>query len=818
MHPPHSDKFIGGKARGLELLRSNGLPTPNFYILDHLTLKKVVQGEITVIETLAEFGLTEDKIRSCLWAVRSSAEGEDSSEKSFAGQFKTLLNVTASSLQEAVSEVMQSYQRSSSYSEQLVKFGVIVQEMLDPDISGVFFTRDPLKPYSDQPVINIITGLGDKLVSGELSGLHIEFEKYHPNSSLASDIIVGEKYSAGQLVKVEKTSFELNDLIFPFIPTMIREGLKLEERLGEALDFEFAIKDNHFYWLQIRPITTRKIHEKFAVWDNTSVEANFPEITLPLSASFTAKTFYLAYGNGFKLLKFNTNVSKCAMADVAHMAGNIEGHLFYNVTAWQNLIYQLPFGQKLSRKLPDIWGMRETPFTPPKVVHSKVKKGFILLKLMSLFVFRSKKMRRDYLSLHEEYISKFDKGSLKEKSFIELIQLYVHIERSLGENWFAPVFNGLYAMIFQTALKRSIRNSKLIKKNPNYLNDVLMSDGEVISVQLVQQFQAILNDIIDRIELKQAFERSNNDEILETLRSDFPQFFQRINEYIERFGNRTNEGELKMETVSYQDDPLLFIEYIKSNIVHRKPTKTTQNRFNTSNALKETYPRNFVRRAWIGYLTKNYVARIKARENYRFMRTDTFAVIRSIFNEMGVKLADQAIIDHSRDLLYLELDELLNGNQKNFKQLIEARKTEYQSFNKNIGTNRFIECQGQFFAESEGEIELIDGEIKGIGCCSGNIEGIVHLIDSNADLSVDYSDKILIAGYFEPGWIHLFESAKGIISERGNLLSHTAIICRELNVPSIVGAKGILNFVKNGDRIKMDGARGVIKLNEGESL
>lgn len=64
----------------------------------------------------------------------------------------------------------------------------------------------------------------------------------------------------------------------------------------------------------------------------------------------------------------------------------------------------------------------------------------------------------------------------------------------------------------------------------------------------------------------------------------------------------------------------------------------------------------------------------------------------------------------------------------------------------------------------------------------------------------------------DPGWVFFLATAKGIISEKGSLLSHTAIISRELKIPSIVGVTNILDIIKTGDIIKMDGSKGTIEI------
>ena len=108
--------------------------------------------------------------------------------------------------------------------------------------------------------------------------------------------------------------------------------------------------------------------------------------------------------------------------------------------------------------------------------------------------------------------------------------------------------------------------------------------------------------------------------------------------------------------------------------------------------------------------------------------------------------------------------------------------------------------------------------IKGIGCSSGICRAKVKMIRSRVDILQVVSGFIFVGGNFEPGWINLFSQAAGIISERGNLLSHTAILCREIGIPSIVGAKHILSLVKEGDVLFMNGATGEIEIQHEDEI
>ena len=108
---------------------------------------------------------------------------------------------------------------------------------------------------------------------------------------------------------------------------------------------------------------------------------------------------------------------------------------------------------------------------------------------------------------------------------------------------------------------------------------------------------------------------------------------------------------------------------------------------------------------------------------------------------------------------------------------------------------------------------LSDNILFGTGTSVGVVEGEVLKIES-AELDIDTTDKILVTKMTDPGWVFLIKNSKGIIAEQGSLLSHTAIITRELKKPSVVNVKNAMTLLNDGDRIKIDGEKGTIEIIE----
>jgi pyruvate,water dikinase len=101
-------------------------------------------------------------------------------------------------------------------------------------------------------------------------------------------------------------------------------------------------------------------------------------------------------------------------------------------------------------------------------------------------------------------------------------------------------------------------------------------------------------------------------------------------------------------------------------------------------------------------------------------------------------------------------------------------------------------------------------ERKGTGCSAGRVTAVARVVSDPRAQSIA-SGEILIARHTDPGWIALFASASAIVVERGSLLSHSAIVARELGIPCVVGLKGATRWIRDGETIEVDGASGLVR-------
>ena len=86
----------------------------------------------------------------------------------------------------------------------------------------------------------------------------------------------------------------------------------------------------------------------------------------------------------------------------------------------------------------------------------------------------------------------------------------------------------------------------------------------------------------------------------------------------------------------------------------------------------------------------------------------------------------------------------------------------------------------------------------------------MRVVDDPRDVSLD-GDEILVAKRTDPGWITLFASCRGLLVEQGNLLSHAAIVAREMGLPAVVSLPGITERLQDGDVVRIDGETGTVE-------
>ena len=208
-----------------------------------------------------------DKLGTKYVAVRSSATAEDSRIDSWAGELETYLNTTKENLIENIKKCWASlytpralfYRVKRGLRRKHVSVAVVVQKMIQSEVSGVCFTVHPVTKDKNQMVIEAAWGLGEILVSGQITPdtYVIEKESFNildANINPQGKMIIRAKES-NKSVRVPKTKREQQKLSEEQIGELSKLCVKIENHYKDPQDIEWALEKNKFYIVQSRPIT-----------------------------------------------------------------------------------------------------------------------------------------------------------------------------------------------------------------------------------------------------------------------------------------------------------------------------------------------------------------------------------------------------------------------------------------------------------------------------------------------------------------------------------------------------------------------------------
>jgi rifampicin phosphotransferase len=197
-----------------------------------------------------------------------------------------------------------------------------------------------------------------------------------------------------------------------------------------------------------------------------------------------------------------------------------------------------------------------------------------------------------------------------------------------------------------------------------------------------------------------------------------------------------------------------------------------------------------------------------------------FARVRQLFLELGRRLHTADVLDDPRDVMYLEVDEVLafvdgRSTCASLRSLSALRRQEFRGYQNGPPPASRFDTRGPIyyghdFQRLQPRAAESGDERRGLGCSPGVVRGAVRIVTDprTTDLS---RRSILVAASTDPGWIMVFPSALGVIVERGSPLSHAAIVARELGIPAVVSVPGVTEWLRDGDWVEIDGGTGVVR-------
>ena len=824
--PRPPEPALGGKASALATLSAAGFAVPDWFAI--LPNSAVGAGTselpVAIVETIARHLPNTN-----LLAVRSSGSDEDHADQSFAGQFETFLNVTAADVPEHVRKVWESakservvaYRRERGLPPEIHPPCVIVQRMVDARVAGVAFTADPVTGRRGVTIVSAVAGLGDALVSGETDAdtWHVERD---------GSLTVTTAQAGKPCLRDEE------------VRAVVRLAREVEEFFHRPQDIEWAMEGDRLFLLQARPITSigglTDPDGPGIIWDDSNIAESYSGITTPLTFSFARRAYEEVYREFCRIL----GVSAQRIGDNEHvfrcMIGTHRGRVYYNLLSWYRVLALLP-GFQLNRSfMEQMMGVRES--LPPDMMEEFsgrvsgrdrwvdamdcVRTVVGLLRELSRL---PQTTARFHARLEAALASKgVCLGTFR---IDELVLRYREMERQLLRKWDAPLINDFFAMIFFGVL-RKLCLSWVGDADGTIHNDLLGAEGGIRSAEPARRIAELAAIAAQNPNVAEAL-ASSPGVIPRKALSEVPAFLQSLDAYLAEFGDRCLE-ELKLETPTLRDDPRPLFHAIVETA--RNPPRAagvagvpSAVRVAAEQRVADRLAHSPVKRRIFAWVLGQTRERIRGRENLRFERTRVFGEVRKIFVEIGRRLADQRRIHHPRDVFYLSLDEILSLADASMMlpdlgDLVRVRR-ELGAHWKSLPAppSRFRTSGAATLSariETMAAETAIEGDLRGTGCYPGVVRARVRVVTDPRNARIE-PGEILVAPRTDPGWILLFPSAAGLLVQHGSLLSHSAIIARELCIPAIVSIPGLLQTLGDGELVEMDGRTGTVRRLESPS-
>ena len=801
----------GGKAHALAASAAAGCSVPRFFVVtpDALgpdqSLAPAAACEIaTQLSQLTDQGFVR-------FAVRSSARSEDGTLNSHAGQFLTLLDVAPEGVPEAAARVIRSglgegithYRAAKGIASPELP-AVVVQGMVAASVAGVAFGADPVSGRTDQIVVSAVKGLADRLVAGE---------------------------EDGETWRIDKGAFEILEapeggvLTADRARAIARLCLRAESRKGRPQDVEWAFGPDGSgpYHLQDRPITSRLLptwtpESRLTVLDNSNIVESYPGLVSPLTFSFAVMVYARVYRSFLGMVGVTRRVIDAHASDLANMLSLVDGRIYYNLGSWYRLLSLLPLFSRNRQGMETMMGVSQP--IPEEALGATRRPGVIAaMRLIFGLLREAVLLRRTRSRFMARIAASVPSGGAEDLANMPLSALaaeYRRIEAALLDRWDAPIVNDFLCMMAYGGSRRLLERWAG-EKGLALHNDVMIGQGDIVSAkparlirkagEALAQAGAPLRDAIAGGEAHAAFTH--------------PVLGPQLRAYVHRFGDR-RIGELKLESPTLSDDPAPLLAAVVAASRRIGPAEPPA--IPVSAGLASLFAGQPMRR-WIASALLAYAkARVRDRENLRFERTRIFGRARRVFLAIGGAFAAIGRVAAAADVFFLTIDEVLGAAEghavtHDLAALIAVRKAEHARYAALPDPPERILVRGtvgdrgariQPVPKAAGSAVAQPQERRGTPCGSGRAAGSVRVIRDPITDQLQ-PGEVLVARHTDPGWVQHFVNAAAVVVERGSVLSHSAIVSRELGIPCVVALADACTWLSSGDLVEVDGSTGVVR-------
>jgi pyruvate,water dikinase len=811
----------------------------------------------TILESYAAIGTVQNPEYV---AVRSSGTAEDLAEASFAGQHDSYLDIRgADAVLDAVRRCWASlwtarataYRRQKGFDHSAVRLAVVVQRMVEADVSGVMFTANPMTTAVDEIVINAAWGLGEGIVSGVLTPDQFTLQR--------EDLRVKETALGSKAVTVVRDPDRAHGVVHREVPAAERDracltgaqltalgelGRRVQEYYGDfPQDIEWAFAGDELYLLQSRDVTGVEFSWDEDLEDYVDLD-RIPDDAI-LSRAFSdavwtgriTPLFYSLRGEVFtRQHVISEEMWGVPEAAKERMWKYHKGEAYYNsrieylnhTTLLPKFLrnpaalmqWSPPAWYEAAGKEPEnLWGwlkaLARIRVQDPANGHLRwYTDGYRQLE----------ERKRQALGLEPEQIR-----GLSDKELVR----YVDKTVALQKEWVEDLWTGFFLHVpNMTAAFLWMLSNWYTGTNPMVFSDLITGlPKPTITLKENIEMWGLAERIRASDELMRLFKDNQDAAFFEACEgsADGREFLAAYREFLVEFGHR-GHADRDIWYARRSEDPGIdyrtFSVYLSSD---GEPPGAAEHKLIAQREAATEEVLESIRRLPFGsvkaelfkavheYLLRFFVYRDDERHH-----TDrhTFAKKRACA-EVGRRLVERGVLERDDDFYYLSKNELLElfrgGNATRLvKAKIEARRRNCERYRTEWTPPMYIRGNGTVAHDvndtavpTGGQAE--DGVLRGVGTSRGTVVGTARIVPTQADLGRVQKGDILVTFSTDPGWTTVFLVLSGLVLETGGMLAHGSCISREYGIPA-VQVNDAMSLIEDGSTIEVNGDTGEVRV------
>jgi phosphohistidine swiveling domain-containing protein len=739
-------------------------------------------------------------------AVRSSGLAEDSTRASFAGILESYLNITGpDDLLAAVRQCWASRLTDAavSYRQQAVgndsfRMGVLVQLLIPATASGVIFTADPVTGDRTRLVVNASQGLSSELLSGEVACDTFVLDRSHggPIAKTVADkatMVIAAPGGGTERIELAPQSRRAAALSDTELGELHRCALRTEAVLGANLDMEWAFGDGELFVLQARPMTpaggmaaapefTRDAPQDGRYW--LCADELFPE---PVCA--WGVVLFEKFAEGLNLARASWK-SPCLLR-VATVAG------------WMYMADDV-----------------RTDDLPPE--HRHEYEAAVARAVAEVPVRWRTEWRTAILARNSPRLVQ-DLGELTDAALLAGLQEWL---TSLTED---DRVGGLIGMMPVLAMARLARADGEVARG---LARTALQGLPSMLGEIEQALWELARKLAAEPRARAAFLAEPESAALGAVRAE-PAAWEPVADFLSRYGYHGMES---IESRPWHEDPAPLIALLRAKIDSDDESPAARMKANAerrARAIEDLVAAHPAQQQ----LIRDYAAELEAcvpldQDRYVVLTELGHAVTRRLVLEIGARLAVRGLLAEAVDALQLwpqELDQALRAGEDNRALVIRrrARLSRHARLRppRTLGpvrdlaevpyvTDSILSARSSDLIRQDAAAPATDAQVLGSGIPSsaGRYAGPATVCVSLAAAAGLRRGDVLVCETTSPAWTQYFGRIGAIVTERGGLLSHPAVVAREYGIPAVTGVDGASRTISSGWRIEVDGDQGLVVL------